>query len=160
VTDWKRIIVGDAFKLSSRNPRYYTDILLMWPTLVFGMRFAMAVWNWPPASWDRREVLIWGGLLALGIVLLKERVFVVIGGLGAIVVGALWGMHFHPDKSAAALTVIVGCVVGMFVLFWPNRFRTNVYGSTHQVRGTDMLGLICGVAGIGLAILIARWVRQ
>jgi hypothetical protein len=27
--DWKRIIVGDAFKLPSRNPRYYLDLVLM-----------------------------------------------------------------------------------------------------------------------------------
>ena len=33
--DWKRVIVGDAFQLSSRDFNYYRDLFLLWPFLLF-----------------------------------------------------------------------------------------------------------------------------
>ena len=160
VTDWRRIVVGDALKLSSRNPRYYTDMFLLFPTLMFGMRFAVAVWNWPPASWDRREVLILGALLTLSIVLLRERVVVMIGCLAFVVYLTLRGTLVQPEKWPVGFGIIGVCLAGIFVLFWPNRFRTQVYGSNRPVHGLDMLGLLCGVAGLGLAILAANWLGR
>jgi hypothetical protein len=42
--DWKRLIVGDAFQLSSRDFNYYRDLFLLWPFLLFtiaGLRFCL-----------------------------------------------------------------------------------------------------------------------
>jgi hypothetical protein len=160
VTDWRRIVVGGAFKLNSRNPRYYTDLVLMWPTIVFGWGFLRAVWTWPPTSWDLRQVVLRGGLLALSIFLTKERVAILIGCLGFTIVQVVWGMYFHPEHSAAALATIGGCLAAAFVLYWPNRFRTQVYGSDRPVRGSDMLGLLCCIAGFCLALLATSWVGR
>jgi hypothetical protein len=32
-------------------------------------------------------------------------------------------------------------------------------GSKERIRGMDIFGLLCGMAGLGLAILIATWAR-
>ena len=35
VPDWKRVVVGDAVQLSSRDFNYYRDLFLVWPFLLF-----------------------------------------------------------------------------------------------------------------------------
>src|SRR5205823_14877564 len=33
---WRKIIVGDAFRLPSRDFNYYRDLALLWPLMLFG----------------------------------------------------------------------------------------------------------------------------
>jgi hypothetical protein len=35
--NWKRIVVGDAFRLPSQNINYYRDLVLAWPFLLFAV---------------------------------------------------------------------------------------------------------------------------
>lgn len=158
--NWQAIIVGDAFKLKSRDPRYYADMALMWPTLLFGSVLLGTISRWPPVFWGPHGILLWTLLLAACLVLLEERVVILAGCLGAVAVFADLEMLFHPAKISRGLGTMMICVLGILVLLWPNRFRTEFWGWKGRVpRGMDIAGLLCNFAGFGIAILVIRFVH-
>src|SRR3954470_24256155 len=59
---------------SSKDPYYYTNMFLLWPTLIFGWLFAASIWKWPPASVHWQGAAILGSLFLLCVLLLRERV--------------------------------------------------------------------------------------
>ena len=44
--DWNPIIVGDAFKLPSRDPRYYLDLVFIVPLFFSGVFLFESVHTW------------------------------------------------------------------------------------------------------------------
>src|SRR5712692_9475646 len=83
--NWNRIIVGDAFKLPSRNPRFYVDLILMFPTLVAGLWFFSCFHGWRIYPWDLNQACFSGLLLCVFLLLVKERTIVtarILGFLG------------------------------------------------------------------------------
>src|SRR5712691_696682 len=64
MADWKRIIVGDAFKLPNKSPRYYVDVALV-PVAIYSLLIGIiAIWSWPPATWNRVDAL-WAAVAML-----------------------------------------------------------------------------------------------
>jgi hypothetical protein len=60
--NWKQIIVGDAFKLPSRNPRYYLDLVLIVPLFFAGLFLFESIHTRHISGWDlkrRQSVVEW-----------------------------------------------------------------------------------------------------
>jgi hypothetical protein len=106
MTNWKQIIVGDAFKLPSRNPRYYLDLVLMVPLLFAGLFLSEAIRTWHTSQFDLKETAIGGGLVRFFLLLTKDHIRVV-GNVLFLVVFQSW-LHFrlHGDSTAAKVAFI------------------------------------------------------
>lgn len=74
--DWKRLIIGDAFALQSRNLNFYRDMFLVVPFLLSTIVAVTSLFG--PAH-DYRVAMKCGLLSLLAILLARER-FVLIGG--------------------------------------------------------------------------------
>jgi hypothetical protein len=75
--DWKRIVVGDAFRLPSRDINYYRDLFLLCPFILFAVAgiFKLLSQQWVVGA----ECLG----IALGALLLsRERLLLFLGALG------------------------------------------------------------------------------
>ena len=53
--NWNKIIIGNAFKLPSRVPRFYLDLMLWFPTFLTGFWFVGCFHGWRMNQWDIRE---------------------------------------------------------------------------------------------------------
>lgn len=76
MADWKRVIVGNALKLPNKSPRYYVDLALV-PVAIYSLLIGIiAIWSWPPATWNRVDALWAGATILFCLVLAKERTVV------------------------------------------------------------------------------------
>ena len=75
--DWKRIVVGDAFRLPSRNINYYRDLFLLSPFLLFAV---VGVFKLLDHQWIRGAEC--AGLALGALLLARERLLLFLGALG------------------------------------------------------------------------------
>jgi hypothetical protein len=116
MTDWKQIIVGDAFKLPSRNPRYYLDLVLMVPLLFAALFLSEGIRTWHTSQFDLKEAVISGGLVCFFLLLTKDHIRVV-GNILFLVVFQSWlHFHLHGDSTAAKVSFISG--VALFLTLY------------------------------------------
>jgi hypothetical protein len=75
VANWKRLIVGDAFTLPSRDLNYYRDLFLLWPFLLFTLAGFAGLFD---RDHNYRAAVVLLSLSAVPILLARER-FVLLG---------------------------------------------------------------------------------
>jgi len=76
VPDWKKIVVGDAFRLPSRNVNYYRDLFLLFPFLIFAVAGAFKLLDY---RWVLGAECI--GLALCALLFARERLFLFLGAL-------------------------------------------------------------------------------
>ena len=162
MVDWKKYVVGDAFKLQSRDPRYYTNIFLFLPTMVFGWMLADSLWHWPIQNVHWQAAAILAALFSVCVLLLKDRRAVLFAILIITIFSAIRGTSAHHVDWSARLAAVLVSLVLIFLLYWPNR-RTFFKKSDMEFSGDmDILGVSLGVSGLLLAVLtlfeLRRWI--
>lgn len=159
--DWNRIIVGDAFKLPSRDPRYYLDLALIVPLFFAGVFLFESVHTWHVNQWDLKETGISGGLVCLFVLLIKDHLQVVAELMYSF--AFLTWLHFsvHGDRDSLeysllfalglVLTVVLGTAFRIFVLKTPlDRNYYNRDRRTTPVGIFLVLGLLFGLGFVGI----------
>lgn len=167
--DWKRIIVGDAFKLPSRNPRFYLDLVLMVPLLCAGLSLSEAVRTWHTSQFDSKEAFISSGLVCVFLLLIKDHIRV-IGNILFLILFESW-LHYrlHGDSTAAKVSLISGLALFLtlyggiafriFVLkkpgLDPEYYKKETRTSTLGV--VLVLGLLIGLGTVGIYLAWRPW---
>ena len=167
--DWKRIIVGDAFRLPSRNPRYYLDLVLMVPLLFAGLFLSEAIRTWHTSQFNPKEAVISGGLVCFFLLLTKDHIRVV-GNVLFLVLFQSW-LHFglHGDSTAANvsfisglalfLTLYGGIAFRIFVLKKPGRdpeyYKKDTRTTTLGV--VLVLGSLIALGTVGIYLAWRPW---
>ena len=169
MTDWKQIIVGDAFKLPSRNPRYYLDLVLMVPLLFAALFLSEGIRTWHTSQFDLKEAVISGGLVCFFLLLTKDHIRVV-GNILFLVVFQSWlHFHLHGDSTAAKVSFISG--VALFLtLYGGIAFRVFVLKkpaldpeyNKKDTRTTALgvvlvLGFLIGLGTVGIYLAWRPW---
>jgi hypothetical protein len=159
--DWKRIIVGDAFKLPSRNPRYYLDLMLIVPLFFAGVFLFESVHTWHVNQWDLKQAGISGGLVCLFTLLIKDHVRVVAEIIYTF--AFLTWLHFsvHGDLESLkfsllfalglVLTLVLGTAFRIFVLKTP--IDPSYYNRDRRTTPLGIvlvLGLLFGLGFVGI----------
>jgi hypothetical protein len=110
--DWKRLIVGDAFALDSRNPNFYRDMFLFVPFLLSAIVTASGLLG-PKHDY---LVALKSGLLALLIIALaRERLLLVGASFGFVCVQSAVSFGLRRDPIALAVSILTG--VACLLLF-------------------------------------------
>ena len=159
--DWKRIIVGDAFKLPSRNPRYYLDLMLIVPLFFAGVFLFESVHTWHVNQWDLKQTGISGGLVGLSVLLIKDHVRVVAELLYTFVFLTWLHFSFHGDRDSLkfsllfalglVLTVVLGTAFRILVLKKP--LDRNYYNRDRRTTPLGIflvLGLLFALGFVGI----------
>ena len=153
--EWKRIIVGEALDLSSRDLNYYRDLFLLWPFLIFSI---VAVSNFfAEHSHSERLYSYQIAACAIGILLLaKERALLLLGSLGYVVPRMGIFLIFHPNRQyLLAFLVLAGLAVQLIKSLNARKWKPsyNFPGDMH------ILDLVVGIAGLVLALFALAGLR-
>jgi len=147
------MIVGDAFKLPSRDINYYRDLCLFWPFLLFSI--AAIIHLSAPQSPAYR---VYGFKLAacavLAMILAREKLLLFTAALGFVAVRFAFGLAVTQDWRALA-----GLVISGGILFGILRARADWKPSYQWSKKLSVLDLLVGVASLGGAIALAVWMR-
>ncbi len=154
--DWNRLIVGDAFKLPSRNIDYYRDTFLAWPVLLFSILAIVDVIQ-PGSHGQRVYGLKLAACAVLAILLAKERLILIAAGAGVVALRLAVALVFTQDWRAYLLGFLLSAAIVCAIL-WVRRNRKPSYESPGPTK-TYVLTLLVVVAGLGAAIGIALWLK-
>ncbi|MBS0164409.1 MAG: hypothetical protein JSS48_17790 [Nitrospira sp.] len=151
--NWRKLIVGDAFHLPSRDLNFYRDNLLIWPVLIFSVA---ALSNLLSRGDDHRLGIILAGFSVLLILLARERVIVVAGALGFCTVQALAALPRRHDWSS--LAIATACSLLFFLLI---RSFKNYKPSYQWPADLYIVSLLLSLSSMGLSfalLLLVRWI--
>jgi hypothetical protein len=137
--DWKRLIVGDAFALESRDKNFYRDMFLFVPFLLFAIQ---AVSGLLGAKHDYVGAGKCGLLSLLAVALMKERLLLIASSLGFVCVQSGTSFALKRDPVALAVSVLTG--VACFLLIRSLRDYKPSYSSE---KGGTIASLLVVMAG-------------
>ncbi len=151
---WKRIIVGDPFKLSPGGSNHYRDLFLTWPFLLFSIVAISNLFASDPAY--RSDGIKSAVCAVVAILLAKERLILFLVALGYVTIRLAVALIFMHDWR-----VLLGFLVSGGILLAILRSRTGVswkpsYATTN---GLGSLGLVVVVSGLGIAFALAMWMK-
>jgi hypothetical protein len=160
--NWNKIVVGNAFKLPSRNPRFYLDLMLWFPTFFTGFWFVECFHGWRMNQWDIREAALSATVLCFLLLLIKERTVLIASMLGFVAYSARLHFFFHGDVKAltysylfyggAVVTVIIG--VSFRYMFMKNPDFDPTYRKPDRENTwlgvVLVLGLVFGFGFVGI----------
>ncbi len=160
--NWNKIIIGDAFKLPSRAPRFYLDLMLWFPTFLTGFWFVGCFHGWRMNQWDIREAALSAMVLCFLLLLIKERTVLMASMLGFVAYSARLQFVFHGDRRAltylylfyggAVLAVIIGVSFRFMFMRNPD-FDLNYRRPDRESTWLGVvlvLGLLFGLGFIGI----------
>ena len=150
--DWKRVIVGDAFRLSSHDLNYYRDSFLIWPLLLFTI---VAFVNLFGVEQDHRLAIKCLAISLVALLLARERLILIAAALGFCAVQA--GISFVLKHEWVALAVSGLSAVGCLLLI----ISLRGYKPSYSVRqGHTIVDLLVGLSSLGFTILLFLWLRR
>ena len=162
--NWNKLIVGNAFKLPSRNPRFYLDLVLWFPTFLTGFWFVECFHGWRMNQWDVRQAALSGTVLCFLLLFIQERTVAISSMLGVLAHSARQYSFFHGDVKAltysyllyggAVVTVIIG--VSFRFIFMKNPDFDPTYRKPDRENTwlgvVLVLGLLFGLGFVGIYI--------
>jgi hypothetical protein len=150
VPNWKRIIVGEAFDLTSRDPNFYRDLFLLWPFLLFSIVAVSGLWS-AVSGPERTYTYKMAALAVLVLLLAKEKAFLLLGSLSYVALKLGIGLVFIHDWR-----VFVGFVVtaGTLTLLIKRLNARNWKPSYDFLPGSRVLDLAVGIAGLVSGIYV------
>jgi hypothetical protein len=152
VPDWKRIIVGDAFRPSSRDFNYYRDLFLLWPFLLFtiaGLANLFAVGH------DHRDGAKFVALSLVTILLARERFLLIGGALGFCAVQSFLSFFLRHDWKGLAVAIPTGTLFLVLI-----RSLKNYKPSYHWPSGSRIVDLLVGLTSLGFTLALFSWILK
>jgi len=150
--DWRRLIIGDAFALQSRDPNFFRDVFLVIPFLLSTIIAVTAALG--PAH-DYRAAMKCAVISLLALLLARER-FVLIGAsLGFVCLQSLISFVLKHDPIALAVSIVSG--VGFLLLI---RWLGDYKPSYSVAKGTTISTvLVVLVSGAFTFAILHFWIR-
>jgi hypothetical protein len=152
VPDWKRVIVGDAFKLPSRDLNYYRDLFLLWPFLLFTIAGLVGLFG---VGHDHRIAVKFVALSIVTILLARERLILIVAAVGFCAVQS--GISFVLKHDWMALAVSISASTVFLLLLRSLKDDKPSYSTANGIRIADIL---TGLTSLGLTIALFRWIPR
>lgn len=86
MVNWRRIIIGDAFRFYSRDFNYFRDLALVWPFLPFSI-IAFSEFYVGTTTQVHRVVML---AIAIGCLILAEERLLLAASQGFVVLRCVW----------------------------------------------------------------------
>jgi len=153
--NWNRMIVGDAFRLSSPDANYYRDLFLFWPFFLFSIG---AIAHFPIGATTAIERNFGIKLLVLAILsmaLAKEKLVLLTGAIGFLALRCL--LAFVLAKSDWRLLLGFGlCSIIAVSIAKIKRHRGLSYELPKRMMISDV---VLGVTSRGGTMALFFWMR-
>jgi len=150
--DWRRLIIGEAFALQSRDPNFLRDVFLVIPFLLSTIIAVTAVLG--PAH-DYRAAMKCAVISLLALLLARER-FVLIGAsLGFVCLQSLISFVLKHNPIGLAVSILSG-VPFLLLIRWLADYKPS-YSAT---KGTTMSTvLVVLVSGVFTFAILHFWIK-
>ena len=109
MANWKRIIVGDAFKVSSGGFNQLRDLFLVWPFLIFSIVAVSGLFG--PHPTDRSYAIKSAICAVLAALLAKESLLLVAGALAYISIRLAIALIFVHDSKVLLALILSGGIL-------------------------------------------------
>src|SRR6266481_8121992 len=152
--NWKRIIVGDAFKVSSGGVNQLRDLFLVWPFLLFSIIAVSGLFG--AHETDRSYAIKSGICAAMAVLLARERLMLIAGALAYVSIRLAVALIFVHDSKVLLALMVWGGILLAIVRF---AVKSNWKPSYTTEKGMHLLDLVAGLSGLVLAIVVARWIK-
>jgi len=146
------MIVGDAFRLPSRDLNYYRDLLLVWPFLLFTIVGLVSLFG---ASSDHRLAFKCALLSLMMLLLARERLVLVGGALGFCAVQLCVTFVLKHDRMALAMSMVAGVLCLLLI-----RAFKSYKLSYEMPKGLSIVGTLTGLISLGLSLGLLSWIRR
>jgi hypothetical protein len=152
VPDWKKVIVGDAFRLSSHDFNYYRDLFLLWPFLLFTIAGLVNLFG---VGHDHRDGVKFVALSLVTILLARERFPLIGSALGFCAVQSLLSFFLKHDWRGLAVAIPTGTLFFLLI-----RSLKDYKPSYQLPRSGRIVDLLVGLFSLGFSILVFRWIPR
>ncbi len=150
--NWKQVIVGDAFRVPSRDFNYYRDSFLIWPFLLFTIAGLVNLFS---GNHDHLLGFKFVGLSLLSILLARERIILVGGALGFCAVQSLLSLFFRHDWIGLVVAIPTGALF-LLLIRWLKDYKP----SYRWPRILSITDLLVGLSSLGFSIVVFRWISR
>lgn len=154
--NWRRIIVGDAFKLPSRDLNYYRDLALVGPWLVFSIASLMQGFSHSRSPEDTlffHRALV-GAIICL--LLAKEKLLFIVGALAIVLWRGLLLLIALYDWRLALLLLLAGAVgIGVAIV----KERAGWRPSYDLPNGVTVVDVLIFAVSLSLSLTFALWMQ-
>jgi hypothetical protein len=153
--DWKRITVGEAFDLTSRDPNYYRDLFLLWPFLLFSIAALLGLWSGHSVP-ERMYTYRMAAFAVVALLLAKEKAFLLLGSLSYVALRLGIGMIFiHDWRLFVEFVVTAGTLILLI-----KRLNARKWKPSYSfLPGSRVLDLAVGIAGLLFGVCIVILLR-
>jgi hypothetical protein len=139
--DWRRLIIGDAFALQSRDPNFLRDVFLVIPFLLSTI---IAVTSVLGPVHDYRAAMKCAVISLLALLLARER-FVLIGAsLGFVCLQSLISFVLKHNPIGLAVSILSG-VPFLLLIRWLADYKPSYSVTTGTTMSTVLVVLVSGV---------------
>jgi hypothetical protein len=156
MADWRRFIVGDAFKLSSSDINYYRDLFLLWPFLLSSIVGLSNLWT-PTNSSDRMYAYKAAGAALVIFLLAKERLLLLVGSLMYVTIKLGVAAIFVHSRGVVIGFLCCGGVLTALLMSRPLREWKPSYLSNGEMH---VLDFVVGIAGLIAGIGLLQWLQR
>jgi len=150
--DWKRLIIGDAFALPSRDVNYYRDIFLAWPFLISAI---VAVSGAIGSHHDYRVTAKSASLALLCLLFAREKRILIAVALGFVCMQSAISFVLKHDWLGLAISILSGVVLLLLLIAWRDykpSYRVSKDGTTAS--------LLVNLVSFALTLAIFHyWIR-
>jgi len=150
--NWRQVIVGDAFRVPSRDLNYYRDTFLIWPFLLSTIG---ALVNLFSRGQNHRSGFIAAGISLLLLLLARERIVLIGGALGFCAVQSLVSFFLRHDWVGLAVAIPSGALFVVLI-----RSLKGYKPSYGWPTGLSIADLLVGLSSLGLSILVFHWIAR
>lgn len=161
MTNWRRILVGDAFQRPQRHPRFYADVALLFPLMVA----LLGVWtafSWRPLRLADPVQFWWCAAFAAAcLLLMKERLATLAAGFLFVAGQAGWRLSLAKGASTQRGTLeaaVIGAVMALALIVlitWRKR-GAKLYGDPPTRFDWWLTGTLGALVVAGLAVILVR----
>lgn len=139
--DWRRLIIGDAFALQSRDPNFSRDSFLVIPFL---LPTIMAVTAALGPAHDYRAAMKCAVVSLLAILLARERFVLIAASLGFVCLQTQISFVLKHDPIALAVSILSG-VAFLLVVRWVGDYKPSYFVAKGTTISTVLVMLVSGV---------------
>jgi hypothetical protein len=152
--NWKRIIVGDAFKVSSGGVNQLRNLFLVWLFLLFSILAVSGLFG--PHETDRSYSIKSGICAVVAVLLATERLMLIAGALAYVSIRLAIALIFVYDSKVLLALIVSGGILLAIVCF---AVKSNWKPSYTTEKSMHLLDLVAGLSGLVLAIVVATWMK-
>jgi hypothetical protein len=151
--NWRRIIIGDAFQLYSRDFNYYRDLALFWPFLLFSI-VAFSEFYARTTTQGHRIAMLAIAIACL--ILAKEKLLLIAVSMGFVALRCVWA--FVTGTRGLSLFVAFVATGGLtaFITF----ARKSTPMSYEYSKRTGAVDLVVGLGSLVGTIALKIWLDK